>query len=82
MPETRDIAEILSDVKTVEGVLRKGVHDALVRHKQAGKPVVEWRDGQIVWVAAEDLDKVIAECSEADGNGEADSASEGRQGQG
>ena len=59
MPSDRDISTIMADGKTVEAVLRKAVREALLKHRQAGHPVVEWRDGKIVWVGPEDLEEVI-----------------------
>ena len=39
----------------IDEALRQGVRDALIRHKERNKPVVIIRDGQIVWVSAEEL---------------------------
>ncbi len=39
----------------IDEALRKGVRDALLRHKERDNPVVIERDGQIVWVRAEEL---------------------------
>jgi len=41
----------------VQELLREA--GALIRHKQAGKPVVEWRDGKTVWIGPEELDAII-----------------------
>ena len=38
-----------------ERVLDQGVLEALRRHKQAGNPVATWRNGEVVWVAPEDI---------------------------
>ena len=35
--------------------LKKAVQEALVRHKQAGNPIVVWRDGKIVWIKPEEI---------------------------
>jgi hypothetical protein len=35
--------------------LKKGVRDAMIRHKEAGLPVVIYRDGRAAWVKPEDL---------------------------
>ena len=59
MPSDRDISAIMADGKAVEAVLRKAVRNALLRHRQAGLPAVEWRDGKIVWVGPEELEEVI-----------------------
>lgn len=39
----------------IDEALRKGVRDAMLRHKEAGLPVVIYRDGKTVWVKPEDL---------------------------
>jgi hypothetical protein len=33
----------------------RGVRDAVAEHRRAGQPMVAWQDGQIVWIAAEQL---------------------------
>ncbi len=35
--------------------LKKGVRDAMIRHKKDGLPVVIYRDGKAVWIKPEDL---------------------------
>lgn len=39
----------------IDEALKKGVRDAILRHKQEGLPVVIYRDGKTVWVTAEEL---------------------------
>jgi hypothetical protein len=39
----------------IDEALREGVREALLRHKERNNPVVIQRDGEIVWVRAEDL---------------------------
>ena len=41
--------------KEIEAVLRRAVHDALVRHKHAGNPVAIWRDGKVVLLQPEEI---------------------------
>ena len=36
--------------------IRKGVRDAILRHKQAGLPIVVYRDGKSVWIDPSDFD--------------------------
>ncbi len=59
MPSDRDIGAILADDKKISAALRQAVKEALIRHKQAGRPVVEWRDGKTVWIGPEELDAII-----------------------
>lgn len=49
------IDEAFADGRIIDEALAKSVQQALRRHKQAGNPVVEWRDGKIVWVAPEQI---------------------------
>ena len=52
----KDINRILvEDRHLVDKALRQGVRDAMIRHKNAGLPVVIYRDGKTVWVRPEDL---------------------------
>lgn len=57
--------ERVRDVKVVEKALAKAVGAALRRHKRAGNPVPEWRDGSVQWVAPEDIPDVAATSGEA-----------------
>ena len=52
---SRSLGERLRDVNLIQEALTRAVRDALLRHKQAGNPVAEWRDGRVVWVAPEDI---------------------------
>ena len=61
--QTRDIKKLLGDVERIESVMQGAVREALQRHKQAGNPVAEWRDGKVVWISPEAID------DEAEGRG-------------
>jgi hypothetical protein len=39
----------------IDAALRKGVREALLLYKERGKPVVIERNGEIVWVPADEL---------------------------
>lgn len=52
---SRSLGERLRDVRLIQDALTRAVREALLRHKQAGNPVAEWRDGRVVWVAPEDI---------------------------
>lgn len=39
----------------IDKALKQGVRDAMLRHKEAGLPVVIYRDGKAVWVMPQDL---------------------------
>ena len=46
------ITKILSNPAKVTKIIQKGINDALLKHKQAGNPICEWRDNKIVWIPA------------------------------
>ncbi|MGV3740127.1 MAG: hypothetical protein ACO1N3_02390 [Gammaproteobacteria bacterium] len=50
------ITKILSNPTKVTEIIQKGINDALLKHKQAGNPICEWRDNKIVWIPA---DKIV-----------------------
>ena len=39
----------------IDDALKKGVKDAILRHKKAGLPVAIYRDGKTVWVQPDEL---------------------------
>lgn len=49
------IAEAFANPGIITHALAQGVRDALLKHKQAGNPVVVWRDGKIVWLKPEEI---------------------------
>ncbi|OGW51221.1 MAG: hypothetical protein A2Z50_08245 [Nitrospirae bacterium RBG_19FT_COMBO_42_15] len=49
------ITEVLSDPDKVTQALVQGVREALLKHKQAGNPIVVWRDGKIVWLKPDEI---------------------------
>lgn len=52
----KDVNRIfVEDGHLIDEALKQGVRDAMLRHKEAGLPVVIYRDGKIVWVKPEDL---------------------------
>jgi isoaspartyl peptidase/L-asparaginase-like protein (Ntn-hydrolase superfamily) len=53
--EKKDIAAIFEAGKPIDDAVNRAVEDALLDHKRAGNPVCVWRDGQVVWVAPEDI---------------------------
>jgi len=50
-----NIAEAFADPERITQALAQGVRDALLKHKQAGNPIVIWRDGKIVWIKPEEI---------------------------
>ncbi len=51
----KTIDEIFKEGSPIDKALKKAVQQALVRHKQAGNPIVVWRDGKIVWLKPEEI---------------------------
>ena len=49
------ITEAFANPERITQALAQGVRDALLKHKQAGNPVVVWRDGKIVWLKPEEI---------------------------
>jgi hypothetical protein len=47
--------EIAAKAALIERAANQGVRAALLQHKRAGNPIVVWRDGQVVWVPAEEI---------------------------
>jgi hypothetical protein len=59
MPSDKDISAIMADGRPVDLALRKAAREALVKHKQAGQPVVVWRDGKTVLIPPEEIDDIL-----------------------
>ncbi len=51
----KTIDEIFQEGTAIDAALKQGVREALIRHKQAGNPIVAWRDGKIVWIKPEEI---------------------------
>lgn len=51
----KTIDEIFQEGTSIDNALKQAVQEALVRHKQADKPIVVWRDGKIVWIQPEEI---------------------------
>lgn len=57
--------ERVQDATVVEEALAKAVSEALRRHKRAGNPVPEWRDGKVRWLAPEEIPDLAVASGEA-----------------
>lgn len=49
------ISKILNDPKKVTQIIQAGIKAALIKHKQTGNPICEWRDDKIVWISPEQI---------------------------
>ena len=49
----KKVMKVFSDPARLNQTLQSGIHTALLRHKQAGNFVCEWKDNKVVWVPPE-----------------------------
>lgn len=49
------ITEVFFDPDKITKALVQGVREALLKHKQAGNPIVIWKDGKTVWLKPEEI---------------------------
>lgn len=54
-PSEDRIQKILDDYEGLTLILQEGIKAALLKHKLAGKPICEWRDGKVVWIPQEEI---------------------------
>jgi hypothetical protein len=46
----------IEDGQLIDEALKKGVLEAIQRHKQAGLPIAIYRDGKTVWIDPDQID--------------------------
>lgn len=51
----KDIDKILSEGTEIAEAVKKAVIEAVLRHKQAGNPIVVMKAGQMVWLKPEEI---------------------------
>ena len=61
LKKNEDIATIFNDQTKITQVIQSGIKAALLKHKQAGKPICEWKNDQVQWIAAENINISSAE---------------------
>lgn len=49
------ISEIMGDPEKVRLIIQSAINDALLKHKLAGNPVCELKDGKVVWIKPQDI---------------------------
>jgi len=54
-PTKKSIEEIFADGTAIDRALQRGAQRALWLHKRLGYPIATWRDGQVVWIPAEEI---------------------------
>lgn len=57
----KDLVAILRDRVLVERALQKAARQTIEEHKREGRPLAMSRDGEVVWMSAEELEAEIAE---------------------
>ena len=50
------ISQIMNDPEKVRKIIQSGINDALLKHKQAGNPICELRNGKVFWVKPQDIE--------------------------
>jgi hypothetical protein len=58
----KDIQALFRDGREIDRALREAVREAVLMHKKMGWPIVEWRDGKVVWTPADEI--VVSEFPE------------------
>lgn len=54
--DTKDkISKLFNDPKRLTAAIQSGIHAALLKHKQAGNPVCEWKDNKVVWIQSKNI---------------------------
>lgn len=58
MVEGRDktIEELFDEGTPIDEALRRGVREALLRHKKLGNPIAVWEDSRVVWIPPEEIE--------------------------
>jgi hypothetical protein len=51
----KDIDKILVEGTEIDKAVKKAVKEAVLRHKQAGNPIVVMKDGQMAWLKPEEI---------------------------
>jgi len=61
-----DIADAFERGTPIDEAMNEAARQAVERHRQAGAPLVVWRDGRVAWISAEDA---MPDKSASDENG-------------
>jgi hypothetical protein len=52
-----DIRQLFLERTPIEKALNQAVREAVELHKRMGLPLATWRDGKVVWVTAEEVER-------------------------
>lgn len=50
-----EISRVFNNPDIITKAIQKAINAALLKHKQAGNPVCEWRNDKVVWIAPEEI---------------------------
>lgn len=59
--DSKDIGTIFRDGTLIDEALRRAALEAKRTHQRLGLPAAVWRDGEVVWVPAEELEAQLEE---------------------
>jgi isoaspartyl peptidase/L-asparaginase-like protein (Ntn-hydrolase superfamily) len=51
----KDISKIIAEGTQIDEAVKKAVKEAVLKHKQAGNPIVAMKDGQMVWIKPDEI---------------------------
>jgi hypothetical protein len=57
--EPKDIEAIFRDGTLIDRAMQAATREAIRQHKQAGLPMIVWRDGQTVLISPEQLEAAL-----------------------
>ena len=55
----KDIDAIFREGTLIDRAMQAATREAIKQHKQAGLPMVVWRDGQTVFISPEELEAAL-----------------------
>jgi hypothetical protein len=61
----KDISKIFAEGTLIDEALRQGVREAIRQHRLVGLPMAVWRDGKIMHIPAEQLEREVEELDRA-----------------
>ena len=61
----KDIGKIFTERVLVDAAMRRAMREAIRQHRLAGIPMVVWRDGKVVHLPAEQLERELEELERA-----------------
>lgn len=68
LDRTKSIQERVRDFPRIQQALRQAALNAIREHKQKGLPMVVRRNGELVWVPAEELEAEVLDRKEGRGD--------------